>query len=55
MNSGLSIRFEEEYSKGKKEAKIEIAKSLLDILDVETIAKKTKLTVAEVEALKKEK
>lgn len=37
---------------GKKEKAIEIAKELLDILSVEMIAKKTGLTVEEVEALK---
>ena len=30
----------------------EVAKNLLDVLDVETIAKKFELTIAEVEALK---
>lgn len=37
---------------GKKEKAIEIARELLDILSVEMIAKKTGLTVDEVEALK---
>lgn len=37
---------------GKKEKAIEIARELLDILSVEMIAKKTGLTVEEVEALK---
>lgn len=39
-------------AKGEKKKAIEIAGSLLDVLDVETIAKKTKLTIKEVEALK---
>jgi len=38
--------------KGEKLAKIEIAKNLLDILDIETIAKKTGLTIKEIEDLK---
>lgn len=50
MMSGLSLMIEEEV----KKEKVEIAKSLLDVLDVDTIAKKTKLTVEEVEALKEE-
>jgi len=37
---------------GRREERIEIAKSLLDVLDIKTIAKKTKLTISEVEALK---
>lgn len=37
---------------GKKEKALEIAKELLDILSVEMIAKKTGLTVEEVEELK---
>lgn len=39
---------------GKKEKAIEIAKELLDILSVEMIAKKTGLTIEEVEGLKNE-
>ncbi len=38
--------------KGEKKAKIEIAKSLLDILDIETISLKTGLTIEEIEKLK---
>jgi predicted transposase/invertase (TIGR01784 family) len=37
---------------GKLKAKLEIAKQLLDVLDVETIARKTGLTVAEIESLR---
>ncbi|WP_019502626.1 Rpn family recombination-promoting nuclease/putative transposase [Pseudanabaena sp. PCC 6802] len=37
---------------GRQEERLEIASSLLDILDAETIAQKTGLTVAEVERLK---
>jgi predicted transposase/invertase (TIGR01784 family) len=39
--------------KGEKKAKIEIAKNLLDILDIETISKKTGLTTQEIEKIKK--
>lgn len=38
---------------GKKEEKIAIAKNLLDILDNETIALKTGLTISDVENLRK--
>jgi len=38
---------------GEKKAKIEIAKNLLDILDNKTIAKKTDLTIEEIEQLRK--
>jgi len=37
---------------GKKEAKLEIAKNLLDVLDVKTVAKKTGLSIEEIEKLK---
>jgi predicted transposase/invertase (TIGR01784 family) len=33
---------------GEKQAKIEIAKNLIDILDIETIAQKTGLTIEEI-------
>ena len=60
MTSGLSLWFEEERTKsekigkkiGEKKSRIEIAKSLLDVLDVDIIAKKFDMTVEEVEALK---
>ena len=39
--------------KGLKKGKIEVAKNLLDILDVETIAIKTGLTIDEIKNLKK--
>ena len=44
--------WESSYGVGKREAKIEIAKSLLDI---ETIALKTGLSVTEVENIKDRK
>jgi len=43
---------EEGLEKGEKKAKIEIAKKLLDILDIETISMKTDLTVDEIKELK---
>ena len=39
----------------KKEAKLEIAKNLLDILDDETIAIKTGLDIEEIKKLREEK
>ena len=42
---------EEAKQEGRKEERKELAKSLLDVLDIETIAKKTGLTVEEVNAL----
>ena len=38
--------------KGKRKAKLEIARQLLDVLDVETIAQKTGLSLAEIAALR---
>ncbi len=43
---------EEGREEGREEGKLEIAKSLLDVLDIETIALKTGLNVTEVEKLK---
>ena len=40
-------------AKGKKEEKMAIAKNLLDILDNETIALKTGLTISDVENLRR--
>lgn len=42
----------EAQEKGKKNEKLSIAKSLLDVLDIETIALKTGLTVEQVNTLK---
>jgi len=41
------------YDQGRFESKIEIAKQLLDVLDVDTIAKKTGLSIKEIEKLKR--
>jgi len=38
--------------KGEKKAKIEIARNLLDILDIETISMKTDLSIEEIRKLK---
>lgn len=46
---------EEGKIEGKKEKAIEIARELLDILSIEMIAKKTGLTIEEVEKLKEDK
>ena len=43
---------QEGKKEGKLEAKLEIARQLLDVLDVETIARKTGLSLAEIEALR---
>ena len=43
---------QEGKKEGKLEAKLEIARQLLDVLDVETIAQKTGLSLAEIEALR---
>ncbi len=50
MKQGLA----EGIEKGKKEEKIAIAKSLLDILDTNTIALKTGLSAIDIESLKNE-
>jgi hypothetical protein len=49
---GIAKGKAEGRAEGRREEAIEIAKSLLDVLDIETIAKKTKLTIEEVENLK---
>jgi len=40
------------HAEGKVEGKIEVAKNLLDVLDIQTIALKTGLSIKEIEALK---
>jgi predicted transposase/invertase (TIGR01784 family) len=42
----------EGQQKGRQEERLEIARQLLDVLDVETISQKTGLTVAEIQALR---
>ena len=46
--------FKEEFESGKRDGKIEIAHNLLDVLDDETIALKTGLTIEEVRRLREE-
>jgi len=53
MEKGIKKGIEKGIEKGKLEEKIEIARSLMDILDIETISLKTGLTVEEVRELKK--
>jgi predicted transposase/invertase (TIGR01784 family) len=48
----LDKGLKEGRKEGRKEEKMKIAKSLLDILDIETIAIKTGLSVDEVKQLK---
>ncbi|MEG1410466.1 MAG: Rpn family recombination-promoting nuclease/putative transposase [Terrisporobacter sp.] len=52
LEKGLEQGIEQGLEQGKIQEKIQIAKSLLDILDLETISKKTGLSVEEVKALK---
>ncbi len=49
---GLQEGLKKGMEKGEKQKAIEIAKSLLDILDIQTIAEKTGLSEAEIKALK---
>src|SRR3712207_1338721 len=50
---GLQKGLQKGLKEGLKQGKIEIAKNLLDILDVETIAIKTGLSIEEIKNLKK--
>jgi predicted transposase/invertase (TIGR01784 family) len=55
MERGIEKGIKRGKEVGKKEAKIEIAKNLLFAnIDIETIIKSTKLTVKEIEELKKQ-
>ncbi len=49
---GIKKGIKKGIEKGKKEEKIDIAKNLLDILDIETISLKTGLSVNEIKRLK---
>lgn len=53
IKKGLKEGVEKGLKEGEKQKSIEIAKNLLDILDIETISKKTGLTIEEVEELKR--
>jgi len=52
MQEGLEKGKEEGMQEGEKKKQIEIAKNLLDVLDIETIALKTGLTKEEIEELR---
>ena len=52
LDKGLKEGREKGLKEGEKRKAIEIAKSLLDVLDVETIALKTGLSVDEINKLK---
>ena len=52
LKEGLKKGLEKGRSEGKRDAAIEIAKNLLDILDNETIALKTDLSAEEIERLR---
>jgi len=53
LQEGLQEGLKKGEEKGKKEKAIEIAKNLLDVLDNETISKKTGLSIDEIENLRK--
>ena len=52
LNAAERKGIEKGIEKGKKEEKIAIARNLLDVLDNETIALKTGLTILDVEKLR---
>ncbi len=52
VEKGLEKGIEKGKAEGIKKRNIEIAKSLLDVLDDETIAKKTTLSVEDVKKLR---
>ena len=52
---GIEQGIEQGMVKGEKQKAMEIAKNLIDILDTETIAKNTGLSIAEVEKIEKQK
>lgn len=51
MARGMEKGIEAGIEKGRKEAAIAIARELIDILDAETISKKTGLSIAEIQSL----
>ncbi|BEH91278.1 MULTISPECIES: hypothetical protein [Turicibacter] len=55
LQKGIKIGIEQGIEQGKEEEKVEIAQNLLDVLDDETIALKTGLTIEEVRRLRNEK
>ena len=55
IKKGKEEGIKEGLEKGKKEGRIEVAISLLDVLDIEIISVKTGLSIAEIESLKEGK
>lgn len=49
---GLKEGLKQGFEQGRREAVLALAESLLDVLDAETVAAKTGLTLAEIEALR---
>ncbi len=54
LQKGIKIGIEQGIEQGKEEEKVEIAHNLLDVLDDETIALKTGLTIEEVRRIRDE-
>ena len=54
LQKGIKIGIEQGIEQGKEEEKVEIAQNLLDVLDDETIALKTGLTIEEVRRMRDE-
>ena len=52
MEKGIAKGMAEGKAEGEKKKAIEIANQLLDILDIETVAKKTGLSIDEIKSLK---
>ena len=52
LEKGIEVGMEKGIEKGKLDAKLEVARNLLDVLDNETIANKTGLIVDEIEKLR---
>ena len=54
LQKGIKIGIEQGIEQGKEEEKVEIAQNLLDVLEDETIALKTGLTIEEVRRIRDE-
>ena len=54
LQKGIKIGIEQGIEQGKEEEQVEIAQNLLDVLDDETIALKTGLTIEEVRRIRDE-
>jgi predicted transposase/invertase (TIGR01784 family) len=55
FGDGKKIGLQEGIEKGRNQEKLEIARNLLDILDIEMIMQKTGLSQAEIEQLRGKK